>query len=72
MANPPKRMLAQLETKYLDFQVVQGQIFPLEDKVRALKSYECSKTKRQVHSFLGLINYYHKFILCVSEITGPD
>lgn len=34
--NPAKRRMAQ----YLGFQVEQGQIHPLEDKVRALSSYE--------------------------------
>lgn len=68
--NPAKYMLAQRETRYLGFQVGQGQIYSLEDKVRALTSCEQSRIKKQV-CFNGLANYCHKVIMHFSEKAAP-
>lgn len=41
------------------------------DKVEALQMYIKPKTKKQMMSFLGLANYYRKFIPHFSEMVVP-
>lgn len=67
--NPAKCQLAQRETEYLGFQIRQGQICPLGDMVRALSLYEKPQTKKQVWAFLGLVNYYCRFLPQFSKTT---
>lgn len=61
-ANPEKISLGNEESKYLGFLVGQGQVKPLADKIEAIKFYRPSSNKKQLRSFLGLTNYYRKFI----------
>lgn len=48
--------LGQEETQYLGFQVGQGHIKPLVDKVEAIKVYMPLNNWKQLRSFLGLAN----------------
>lgn len=70
-ANPKKCFLGQKETQYLGFQVGQGWIKPLADKVKVIRSYWLLNTKKQLRSLLGLVNYYVKFIPWFSELSAP-
>lgn len=70
-ASPKKRSLWQNETKYLGFQIGQGQIKPLADKVEAMKAYRLPRTLKQFRSFLGFTNYYRRFIRHFSKIVAP-
>ena len=44
---------------------------PQPDKVRAIKSIKPPSNVRELQSFLGLMNYYRKFIENLSEISRP-
>jgi hypothetical protein len=41
------------------------------NKVKAILKVKTPQTKKQVRSFLGNINYYAKFLPCLSEIARP-
>jgi hypothetical protein len=41
------------------------------NKVKAILKVKTPQTKKQVRSFLGKINYYAKFLPCLSEIARP-
>lgn len=40
-------------------------------KVQAIHNWLAPKTLVEIHSFLGLINFYYKFMLGFSHILGP-
>ena len=43
---------------------------PMDCKVKAVKEYEKSKTKKQVRAFLGLCGYYRRFIPSFSTVAN--
>ena len=43
-------------------------MMPLPDKIEAIKSMAVSTTKKELRSFIGLINYYKDIWQCRSEI----
>lgn len=70
-ANPKKCSLEHRETKYLGFRVGRGKILPLANKVETIQTYNHPQTKKQLRAFLGLVNYYCKFIPWFSELEAP-
>ena len=44
---------------------------PLPDKVQAIKSLAVPKTKKQLRSFIGFINYYRDMWKSRSDILTP-
>lgn len=44
---------------------------PCRPKLRPFRSGPVPQTKRQIQSFEGLAGYYHRFVLCYSEISAP-
>lgn len=44
-------------------------IFMDPDKVQTIKNFQPPKTKKQIQSFLGFINFYRKFIRNLSQDT---
>ena len=57
--------------EYLGHKINQEGIQPLEKKVLAIKQAPTPKTVEQLESFLGMINYYGKFIPNLSTIGAP-
>ncbi|KYO38188.1 hypothetical protein Y1Q_0007296 [Alligator mississippiensis] len=70
-ANPRKCALAQKETKYLGFLVGRGMIKPLADKVETIHNFTAPQDCRQLQSFLGLTNYYRRFVPHFAELPTP-
>ncbi|CAM4575830.1 unnamed protein product [Caretta caretta] len=56
---------------YLGHQVGQGTISPLQAKVDAIQKWPVPKSKKQVQSFLGLADYYRRFVPHYSQIAAP-
>lgn len=46
-------------------------IYPLEEKVTAIKDAKMPQNLEQLQSFLGMINYYGKFIPNISTVAAP-
>jgi hypothetical protein len=42
-----------------------------DSKVKAIREWPTSKTVRGVRSFLGLANFYHRFIEGYAQVTRP-
>ena len=61
----------QDSVEYLGHEINQEGIQPLEKKVAAIKQAPTPKTVEQLESFLGMINYYGKFIPNLSSIAAP-
>ena len=56
--NAGKSSFAEEELEYLGYWVTREGVQPLPNKVDAIKNLAPPKTRRQLRSFIGIINYY--------------
>ena len=57
--------------QYLSHQIDSSGIHAAPDKVEAIVEAPVPKNVNELRSFLGLVNYYGKFIPCLSTILHP-
>ncbi|KRZ51160.1 Retrovirus-related Pol polyprotein from transposon 17.6 [Trichinella nativa] len=60
--NKDKCILAVPSLCFLGHTVDANGIRPLPDKVQAVKAYPASKTRRELRRFLGMVNFYRRFL----------
>ena len=67
--NPQKCILGVPELQFLGHMVPSKGIRPLEEKVQAVCDFPTPSTQYQLREFLGMINFYHRFIpnLCTDR-----
>ena len=70
-ARPTKCYFGYEQLEYLGHIVGHGKIKPIPEKTQLLQDAPRPETKTQLRSFLGLANYYRKFIPNFSEIAVP-
>ena len=68
---PSKCHFMQREVKYLGHIVLAAGVQPDLGKIEAVSSYPVPKNAKELRQFLGLTNYYRRFIANYSRITGP-
>ena len=68
---PSKCHFALREVRYLGHVVSQAGIKPDDDKVKAVSTYPVPKTTKELKQFLGLTNYYRRFIKDYAHIAEP-
>ena len=68
---PQKCMFGVNHIKYLGHNIGRKGIAPFEEKVQAVKEFPTPTTMTQVKSFLGMANYYRKFIKDFSRLARP-
>ena len=56
---------------FLGHQVDSAGIRPLEEKVKVIQDFPLSETPKKLQEFLGLINFYHRFIKNCAKLTHP-
>ena len=59
------------EVTYLGFRIDASGLHPTEDKLQAIKGAPRPKDVKQLRSYLGLLNFYRKFIPKASTILEP-
>ena len=59
------------EIQYLGHILSTKGIQPLPSKTQAIENMHPPKTPKQVHAFLGLVEYYRKFIKNFAKIAKP-
>ncbi len=69
--NPTKCVLGVPELDFLGHRVNSQGIYPLPDKVQALQNFPQPNTFRKLREFLGLINFYHRFVPGCAGILQP-
>ena len=69
--HPAKCMLGVASLDFLGFQVDQHGIRPLDDKVQAIRDFPLPPTQRKLRQFLGLINFYHRFLPSCAQTLQP-
>lgn len=59
------------EIEYLGFILKHNGLAMENNKVQAIKGWEQPQNKKELQSFLGLVNYYRRFIKNCSKISKP-
>ncbi|GBG87016.1 hypothetical protein CBR_g44470 [Chara braunii] len=70
-ANRDKCEFARQELEYLGHYVTPQGIRPLADKIEAICVWPGPTNTTNVHSFMGLVGYYQRFITRYSRIAAP-
>ena len=69
--NAGKSFFTKDNLEYLGFKITRNGIMPLPDKVQAIQNIAVPKTKKQLRSLIGIINYYRDMWIHRSEILAP-
>ncbi|XP_070571314.1 uncharacterized protein [Ptychodera flava] len=70
-AKPDKCVIGASKAKVFGHIVGNGYIQPDPEKLEAIESFPRPVVKKHVRSFLGLANYYRKFIPTFSDLASP-
>ena len=71
VVNRQKSQFYADEVKFLGHILNSTGYLPSEDKIAGLRNYRTPTTAKQVRRFLGLINFYRRFIPNASELQVP-
>ncbi|MEO1300843.1 MAG: reverse transcriptase domain-containing protein [Bacteroidota bacterium] len=69
--NPRKCQLFQQSVKFLGHVVSSDGLSPLPENIEAIVNYSAPKSIKSVQRFLGMINFYRRFIPHCSTIAKP-
>lgn len=69
--NPDKCDFGKSQIKYLGFILSANGVDVDKDRVKAVSEYPIPKTEKEIRSFLGMANYYRKFIPNYSKLASP-
>ena len=69
--NAKKSFFARGELEYLGYWVTRDGIQPVQKKVKAIMQIAEPKTKKELHSFIGIVNYYRDMWVRRSHILAP-
>ncbi|XP_050665912.1 uncharacterized protein LOC126966079 [Leptidea sinapis] len=71
LINTAKCVFGKDEVTFLGFTVSAAGVKPLEEKVQAVQDYPPPKTVKELRRFLGVINFYRRFIPGAAAIQAP-
>ena len=71
VVNPNKCVLGVKELDFLGHHIDQNGITPLQSKVQAILDFPQPTSQRQLRRFMGMINFYHRFIPHGAELLHP-
>lgn len=69
--NPAKCQFGAAELEFLGYKVNSSGIYPLEDRVAVIRNFPCPTTYRKLREFLGLVNFYHRFVPHCAALLQP-
>ena len=69
--NPIKCEFIKSSLDFLGHRISENGIKPLPEKVQAVQEFPLPQTYRQLRRFIGMINYYHRFLKNAAEILAP-
>ena len=68
---PKKCSLFQIETLYLRFKISRDGVHTDPAKIKVVKEFAIPDSVHAVRQFLGLTNYYRKFVCNYAKIAYP-
>ncbi len=68
---PGKCVFLQPEVKYLGYSISAEGLKPTEDKLEAIAKVPAPTTVSELRTFLGLLNFYGKFLPRLSTVLAP-
>ncbi|KAG6458433.1 hypothetical protein O3G_MSEX010849 [Manduca sexta] len=71
LVNTSKCVFGASEVTFLGYRISASGTKPLESKVEAIKEFTVPKTIRQLRRFLGMLNFYRRFIPHSASIQAP-
>ena len=71
LINPSKCQFGVSSLQFLGHQIDNKGIRPLEEKVQAIRSFPLPPSQRKLREFLGLVNFYHRFIPHAARLLYP-
>ncbi|XP_031330712.1 uncharacterized protein K02A2.6-like [Photinus pyralis] len=69
--NKDKSIFFKPEVEFLGYKLVEGGLQPLQSKVTEIKNAPVPRDVTQLRSYVGLLNFYSKFIPMLSTILHP-
>lgn len=69
--NRKKSVFGVSELTYLGHRVTASGILPLESRVEAVNEFPVPTSKASLQRFLGMINYYHRFMPMLADKLHP-
>ncbi|CAH2083764.1 unnamed protein product [Euphydryas editha] len=57
--------------KFLGYSLSVAGTKPLPEKVQAIQNFPVPKTVRELRRFLGMLNFYRRFIPCAAQFQAP-
>eukprot|EP00731_Ephydatia_muelleri_P007558 Em0003g1806a len=69
--NPAKCQFGTAELDFLGHRVNSSGIYPLEERVSAIRNFARPTTYRKLCEFLGLVNFYHRFVPHCATLLQP-
>ena len=71
LINPVKCVLGVNQLRFLGYHVNRNGITPLPEQVQVIRDFLQPASLRQLREFLGLVNFYHRFIPRCADILTP-
>ncbi|KHJ40424.1 integrase core domain protein, partial [Trichuris suis] len=69
--NPAKCTLAAQSLTFLGHQIDKNGVSPSPDKVEAIRAFPTPTTTKQLRQFLGMINFYRRFLPNIAVTLAP-
>ena len=69
--NPSKCQFGQTEVKFLGHLITQQGIRPLPSKIDAINNFPEPNSRRKLKQFLGMVNFYRRFIPDCATVALP-
>ena len=71
IVNPSKCQFGATSLQFLGHLIDSDGIRPLEEKVQVVRDFPLPTSHRKLREFLGLINFYHRFIPHAADLLHP-
>ncbi len=69
--NAPKSFFARKELEYLGYLITRQGIRPIKRKIEAIQKIAEPTTKKELRSFIGVVNYYRDMWIRRSHVLSP-
>lgn len=70
LINSSKCLFGQKEVTFLGYKVSSHGIQPIKEKVQAIRDYPVPKTVKELRRFLGMTNFYRRFLPGAAQIQA--